>query len=124
MFGEPPSQRRQALGLDAIDSSPAVKGCVNQVSGLQKFQMLDDARAGDRQAAGKLAGGPRLARKTLKDDHPNRVTEQREYAQYPSELCRLGMRLGHELSGQTNTFDTPDRVCSTRPAGDGDGGGR
>jgi hypothetical protein len=75
VFREPSGERRQPRGLDAIDPSSALKGCVNQSSGFQSLEVLNDACARDRQATRKFAGGARHARKALKDDHANRVAE-------------------------------------------------
>jgi hypothetical protein len=47
---------------------------------LQQFQVLHDCAAPDRQALGKLAGRHGPASETLKDDHPQRMSKQPEYA--------------------------------------------
>jgi hypothetical protein len=52
-----------------------MKGCGDQPGGFQQLQVLNDARTRDRQTARKLARGTRNTRKTLKDDHTNRMTE-------------------------------------------------
>lgn len=75
MFGEPPSERRQALAPDAINSSSAPNRCFNQPSSLQALQVLNDGCAGDRQAARELASGTGRARQALKNDHADRMAK-------------------------------------------------
>jgi hypothetical protein len=75
MFGEPPSERRQSLAPDAIDSPSALNGCFNQSSSLQTLQMLNNGCAGNRQAARELASGTGHARQTLENNHADRMAE-------------------------------------------------
>ena len=75
MFGEPPSERRQPRTPDAINSFSAPNPCFNQPGSLQTLQVLNDGRAGNRQAARELASGARRARQALKNDHADRMAE-------------------------------------------------
>lgn len=72
-----------------------MQGCVNQPSRLQKLQVLNNGRAGYRQTARELASGAGRTCQTLKDDHADRETEQREQAQHLSEQRRVSVRFGH-----------------------------
>jgi hypothetical protein len=67
--------------------------------------MLDNGGTRNRQTASQFAGRHRYARKALKYDHANRVTEQGEQSQYRPKSRSVRMRFSHaEVSGQTNTF--------------------
>ena len=75
MFGEPPSERRQPLAPDAINSSSAPNPCCSQPGSLQALQVLNNGCAGNRQAARELASGTGRARQPLKNDHADRMAE-------------------------------------------------
>ena len=116
MLGEPPSERRQPLAPDAINSPSALNPCFNQPGSLQTLQVLNNRCAGNRQAARELASGTGRARQALKNDHADRMAEQREQTQELSELCRFGMRFRHlDVSRRTNTFDGTSFACFNWP---------
>jgi hypothetical protein len=75
MFGEPLSQRRQSLAPDAINSSSALNRRFNQPGSLETLQVLNNGRAGNRQAARELASGTGRARQALKNNHAHRMAE-------------------------------------------------
>ena len=75
MFGEPLSQRRQSLAPDAINSSSAPNRCFNQPGSLETLKVLNNGRAGNRQAARELASGTGRARQALKNNHADRMAE-------------------------------------------------
>lgn len=72
-----------------------MNGCVNQPSSLQKLQVLNNSRAGYRQAAREIAGGAGCACETLKNDYAYREAEQREQPEDLSEQRRVSVRFGH-----------------------------
>jgi len=101
----PPIQRDQSFGTRAIDSLPPVRRSIHEPCGLQQLEMLDDGGARNRQALSQFAGRHGHTRKPLEDDHPNRMTEQREQPQNRSERRSVRVRPSHgEVSGQTDRF--------------------
>jgi hypothetical protein len=75
---EPLSKRRQSFAPHTIDSSSAPNRCFNQSRSLQTLQVLNNGCAGNRQAARELASGTWRACQALKNDHADRMAEQRE----------------------------------------------
>jgi hypothetical protein len=60
--------------------------------------MLHNGRAGYRQLPREFTSGPGRACKALKDNHPDWVTEQSEYAQDRPERSRVCVGFGHVRS--------------------------
>lgn len=75
MFREPPSEWRQSLAPDAIDSSSAPNRCFDQPGSLQPLQVLNNGCAGNGQAQRELASGTGLAREALKNHYADRMAE-------------------------------------------------
>src|ERR1051326_1654114 len=78
-------QRDQSFGTNAIDSLSAIRRSIHEPGSLQQLEMLDNGGTRNRQSASQFAGRHRYARKSLKYDHANRVTEQGEQSQYRSK---------------------------------------
>jgi hypothetical protein len=98
MLIEPPGQRRQPVGPDAVDSPAALGRRGDQPGRLQQLEMLHDGRARNRQTLRQIASGSGRARQALKDDHTHRMTEQGEQTQHLSQVRRFGVRLCHSRS--------------------------
>lgn len=77
---EPLGERCQTFGLGSIEPPSAIERSIDKSGGLQELQMLHDGGARHRQASRELASGHGRARKALKDNHPDGVAEQCEYA--------------------------------------------
>ena len=98
MHFEPPGKGRQSIGLNPVDP-PAAFGRRDDQSGrFQKLEMLHDRRARNGQASCEIARRPWRASEALKNDYPDRMTEQGKQTQHLSKLRRFGVRLCHPRS--------------------------
>ena len=95
---EPLGKGRQSSGLNAVDPPAAVGRRDDQSGRFQQLEMLHDRRARNRQALREIASGRRHASEALKNDHPDRMTEQSKQTQHLSKLRRFGVRLCHSRS--------------------------
>ena len=103
---EPLGERREAIASDSVHPSAAFRHRDHELRRLQQLQMLHDRRARNRQTRRELAGRARRASDALKDDHADRMTEQREQPQHLAQLRGIGVRFAiRQVSGPTNTFD-------------------
>src|SRR5262249_51951806 len=75
MLSHPLVQREQPFGTNAIDSFSAAWRRIHEPRSLQQLEMLDYGGTRNRQTLSQFAGGHGRARKPLKDDHANRMTE-------------------------------------------------
>jgi len=72
-----------------------MNGCFNQPVSLQKFQVLDNSRAGYRQTACELTSSAGCSCETLKNHYAYRKAEQRKQTEHLPELRRVSMRFSH-----------------------------
>jgi len=75
---QPVGERHETPAANLVDAAAAVRQRLDQSCGLQQFEVLYHGAAPDRQALRELAGRHGRARQTLKNDHPQRVSEQPE----------------------------------------------
>jgi hypothetical protein len=86
---QPVGERCQPPGLSSIDPPSAIERCIDEPGGLKELQMLHNCCARNRQTSRELASGHRRTRKALKNNHPDRVSKQREYPHDCPEGCRV-----------------------------------
>ena len=95
---EPPGQWREALGPNPVNAPARFRLCNDQPRSFQQLQMLHDRRARNRQLLRELARRARSASDALKNDHADRMSEQREQTQHLAQLRRFCVRSSHARS--------------------------